>query len=117
MTPEFASRASRPRCRQSASGSYVAGAASAAPAIVRTFSKPLWKREYSERAAELGVIAELLVTPYGTEAVGTVLRIEPRGHADACPAADPRKHAHVLLALVLIRVDIADDARRVLELE
>src|SRR5205814_7488080 len=59
----------------------------------------------------------LLVPAYGAEALGTVLGIESCGHADAGPAANTREDAEVLLAFVLIGEDIADGARRCLELE
>src|ERR1700693_1766098 len=93
----------------------IAGAARATPAMVRTPSGLLRQREDRQRTAQFGVIAELLVPAHGTEAVGVLL--EPCGHADAGPAADARKDPDVLLALVLIGEDVADDARRRLELE
>src|SRR5262249_26277864 len=58
---------------------------------------------------------ELLVATHGTEAIGVLL--ESCGHADTCPAADTRKYADVLLALVLIGKYVADDAGRRLKLE
>src|ERR1700682_6161071 len=83
--------------------------------MVRTPSDLLRQREHRQRTAQLSVIAELLVAAHGTEAVGVLL--EPRGHADAGPAADARKDPDVLLALMLIGEDVADDAGRRLELE
>src|ERR1700682_1237215 len=93
----------------------IAGVAHATPAMVRTPSDLLRQREHRQRTAQLSVIAELLVAAHGTEAVGVLL--EPRGHADAGPAADARKDPDVLLALMLVGEDVADDARRRLELE
>src|SRR5678815_1542253 len=75
----------------------------------------LRQREYRQRAAELGVITQFLVATHGTEAV--LVLLETRRHADAGPAADAREDAHVLLALVLVREHVADDAGRRLELE
>src|SRR5689334_25146937 len=75
----------------------------------------LRQRKYRERPAEFGVVAQLSVAADCTESVGILL--EPRRHADAGPAADARVNADVLLALVLVREHVADDARRRLELE
>src|SRR5436190_12825591 len=75
----------------------------------------LRKREDGQRTAQFGVVAQLLVAAHGAEAV--VVLFESRGHADAGPAADSREDPHVLLALVLVGKDVADDAGRRLELE
>jgi hypothetical protein len=42
--------------------------------------------------------------------------IQAGRHADTGPAADARQHADILLALVAVGVDVADDAGRGLEL-
>src|SRR5439155_18460211 len=73
------------------------------------------QRKDSERSTEFGVLAQLTIATDGAEAV--VVLLEARCHADAGPAADARVHAHVLLALVLVGEDVADDSRRRLELE
>src|SRR4249920_2766648 len=83
--------------------------------MVRTPSDLLRKRKHRQRTAQLGVIAELLVAAHGTEAIGVLF--EPCGHADAGPAADPRKNPDVLLALVFVGEDVADDPGWRLELE
>src|SRR5262249_35022341 len=72
------------------------------------------QREDRQRTTELGVLVQLFITTDRTQAVRVLL--EARGHADAGPATDSGEHADVLLALVLIREDVADDAGRRLEL-
>src|SRR5690349_18438807 len=96
----------RPRARKRRRG-YRAGA--------RECCELIGKREDGQRPAQLGVIPELLVATHRAQAV--LILFEPGSHADARPAADPGEDAHVLLALVLIGKDVADDSRRRLELE
>src|SRR2546423_15582387 len=80
-----------------------------------TYLQLLGKREDGERAAQFGVIAELVVASDRAQAV--LILFQPGRHADARPATDAGEDAHVLLALVLIGEDVADDSRRRLELE
>src|SRR5947208_13453487 len=94
-----------------------AGAADCHASETSKRQKLLRQREYGQRTAQLGVITELFVSADRTQAFGPLLGIESRSHADAGPAADAGEHAEVLLALVLIGKNIADDARRRLELE
>src|SRR5437773_11313435 len=72
-------------------------------------------RENGERAAEFGVLRQVLVAAHGAEAV--VFLLQARSHADAGPAADARIDADVLLALVLVGEHVADDSGRCLGLE
>src|SRR4051812_14092935 len=74
----------------------------------------LRQREHREGAAELRVVPKLLVPTDGPRPIRSLL--ESGRHADAGPAADAREDAEVLLALVLVREDVADDPGRRLEL-
>src|SRR5271165_7161517 len=71
--------------------------------------------EDRQRATQFGIVPKLLVATDRTQAV--LILVQTRGHADACPAADAGVHADILLALVFVGEDVADDARRRLELE
>src|SRR5687768_9214334 len=69
--------------------------------------------EYGKRAAECGVVAEGRVAADGSETFSRV------GQAccqtDTGPAADTRKHGHVLLAVTGIGHHVADHPGRCLE--
>src|SRR6185436_10333737 len=73
-----------------------------------------WQREHEQRATERGVLRELLVAADRAETFRGFG--ETRRHADAGPATDAGVHADVLLAVVLIGEDVADDSRGRLEL-
>src|ERR1043166_8401571 len=75
----------------------------------------LRQREYGQRAAERRGVAQAGVAADPAKPPGRVG--EPCGKADPGPAADTRQHRNVLLAVVAIGHDVADDAGRSLELE
>src|SRR5438045_1605566 len=68
------------------------------------------QREYRELATELGVVRERLVGTHCAYPFG--LALEAGRKADPGPATNAREHAHILLAAVQPRVDVADDSRR-----
>src|SRR6202453_2838559 len=70
--------------------------------------------EHSERAAESGVVRQRRIT---ADRAQTVLRLGQTGReADARPAANAGQDRHILTTAVLVGHDVADDARRSLEL-
>ena len=72
------------------------------------------QREHSELSAERSVVAQAGIAAHRTQTSG---RVGQAGcEADAGPAANTRENADVLFAAVLVGVDVADDARRGLEL-
>ena len=71
------------------------------------------QREDGQRPAERRVVVQRGVA---TDRAQPGMRVgQSRREPDAGPAADAGQHRHVLLALVLIGHDVADDARRRLE--
>src|SRR5277367_6510654 len=72
------------------------------------------KREHGERAAERGVVRERRIASDRAQTIG---RLGQAGReADARPAADAGQDRHILATAVLVGHDVADDARRSLEL-
>src|SRR5262245_65987971 len=72
------------------------------------------QRKHRQLAAERSVVAQASVAADGAQAGGRIR--QTRRKADTGPAADARKDRDVLLAVILIGRDVADDARRSLEL-
>src|SRR5262245_65635977 len=72
------------------------------------------QRKHRQLAAERSVVAQASVAADGAQAGG---RIRETGRqTDTGPAADARKDRDVLLAVILVGRDVADDAGRSLEL-
>src|SRR6185369_18053562 len=74
----------------------------------------LRKREHRHGAAQSRILRQRLVCTDRAEAGGVFG--QARRHADAGPAADAGQNSDILLAVILVGVDVADDARRSLEL-
>src|SRR5262245_65675546 len=72
------------------------------------------QRKHRQLAAERSVVPQASVATDGAEA-GSRIRQAGR-EADPGPAADARKDRNVLLAVILVGRDVADDAGRSLEL-
>ena len=72
------------------------------------------QRKHRQLAAERSVVAQARVAADGAEA-GSRIR-QTRRQTDTGPAADARQDRNELLAVMLIRGDVADDAGRVLNL-
>src|SRR5262249_18395949 len=81
--------------------------------VVQSVLRRLRQRKYRQHATELGVVGQRLVGTDRAQA-GRVFG-EAGREADTGPAADAGKNGNVLLAVVLIGVDVADDAGRSLE--
>src|SRR5690349_15715727 len=71
------------------------------------------KGEDGQHATKLRVVRQRLVRTHRAEAF--LVTLETGRHADAGPAADTGEHCDILLALVRVGVDVADDPRRRLE--
>src|SRR4029077_18717496 len=70
--------------------------------------------EHRQRAAERGVVAQRRITADCAKPRGRIG--QARSQPDAGPAADPGQYRNILPAALLIGRDVADDARRGLEL-
>ena len=69
------------------------------------------------RADDFCLLRKVLLTRYSVVPGLRIFRLKrPCGQADPRPAADARQHRHILPAAMLVGHDVADDARRSLEL-
>src|SRR3546814_9587499 len=73
----------------------------------------LRQRKHRQLAAEIGVVREGLISAHRAQALGAFR--QARGETDAGPAANAGQDGDVMLAVVHVGGDVADDARGRLE--